>query len=76
MTKTYLVDEVKYRILIGYCRFFNEFLMANERHVSKEVRDEYLDTMSKIYFSYFKGYLSRLMKLQVKFVFFYLLNFF
>lgn len=39
--------------------------MANERHVSKEVRDEYLDTMSKIYFSYFKGYLGRLMKLQV-----------
>ncbi|KAL3872237.1 hypothetical protein ACJMK2_040173 [Sinanodonta woodiana] len=45
-------------------RFFNEFLMANERHVAKEVRDEYLDTMSKIYNSYFKGYISRLMKLQ------------
>lgn len=45
-------------------RFFNEFLMANERHVAKEVRDEYLDTMNKIYYSYFKGYLSRLMKLQ------------
>ena len=39
--------------------------MANERHVAKEVRDEYLDTMNKIYYSYFKGYLSRLMKLQV-----------
>ncbi|XP_056012755.1 vacuolar protein sorting-associated protein 52 homolog isoform X3 [Ostrea edulis] len=45
-------------------RFFNEFLMANERHVAREIRDEYLDTMSKIYYSYFKGYLSRLMKLQ------------
>ncbi|XP_041369494.1 vacuolar protein sorting-associated protein 52 homolog [Gigantopelta aegis] len=45
-------------------RFFNEFLMANERHVAKEVRDEYIDTMSKIYYSYFKGYSSRLMKLQ------------
>ncbi|WAR31449.1 VPS52-like protein [Mya arenaria] len=45
-------------------RFFNEFLLGNERHVAKEVRDEYVDTMSKIYFSYFKGYLSRLMKLQ------------
>ncbi|XP_053380589.1 vacuolar protein sorting-associated protein 52 homolog isoform X2 [Mercenaria mercenaria] len=45
-------------------RFFNEFLMTNERHVAKEVRDEYMDTMSKIYFSYYKGYLSRLMKLQ------------
>ncbi|XP_033763726.1 vacuolar protein sorting-associated protein 52 homolog [Pecten maximus] len=45
-------------------RFFNEFLMANERHVAKEVRDEYIDTMGKMYYSYFKGYLSRLMKLQ------------
>ncbi|XP_046548966.1 vacuolar protein sorting-associated protein 52 homolog isoform X4 [Haliotis rubra] len=45
-------------------RFFNEFLMANERHIAKEIRDEYIDTMSKIYYSYFKGYSSRLMKLQ------------
>ncbi|XP_074653909.1 vacuolar protein sorting-associated protein 52 homolog [Tubulanus polymorphus] len=45
-------------------RFFNEFLMANERHVAKEIRDEYVETMSKIYYSYFKGYTSRLMKLQ------------
>ncbi|BFZ20252.1 hypothetical protein BsWGS_23291 [Bradybaena similaris] len=45
-------------------RIFNEFLMANERHVAKEVRDEYVDTMSKIYYSYFKGYSSRLTKLQ------------
>ncbi|XP_059173916.1 vacuolar protein sorting-associated protein 52 homolog [Physella acuta] len=45
-------------------RIFNEFLMANERHVAKEVRDEYVDTMSKLYYSYFKGYSSRLTKLQ------------
>ncbi|VDI12964.1 vacuolar protein sorting-associated protein 52 [Mytilus galloprovincialis] len=45
-------------------RFFNEFLMSHERHVAREIRDEYVDTMSKIYLSYFKGYLSRLMKLQ------------
>ncbi|ESP04477.1 hypothetical protein LOTGIDRAFT_136082, partial [Lottia gigantea] len=45
-------------------RFFNEFLMSNERHISKEIRDEYIDTMSKIYYSYFKSYTSRLMKLQ------------
>eukprot|EP00057_Strongylocentrotus_purpuratus_P002053 XP_003723748.1 PREDICTED: vacuolar protein sorting-associated protein 52 homolog [Strongylocentrotus purpuratus] len=47
-------------------RFFYEFLLANERHVAKEVRDEYVDTMSKVYFSYFKGYINRLMKLQVR----------
>eukprot|EP00058_Branchiostoma_floridae_P023157 XP_002608647.1 hypothetical protein BRAFLDRAFT_97676 [Branchiostoma floridae] len=45
-------------------RFFYEFLLANERHVAKECRDEYIDTMSKMYYSYFKGYTSRLMKLQ------------
>ena len=39
--------------------------MSNERHVAREVRDEYLDTMGKVYYSYFKGYLGRLMKLQV-----------
>ncbi|XP_064616275.1 vacuolar protein sorting-associated protein 52 homolog [Liolophura sinensis] len=45
-------------------RFFNEFLISNERHTAREIRDEYVDTMSKVYFSYFKSYLSRLMKLQ------------
>lgn len=49
-------------------RFFNEFLMTHERHVAKEVRDEYVETMSKIYYSYFKSYLNRLMKLQVDYV--------
>ncbi|MGH0185045.1 UNVERIFIED_CONTAM: hypothetical protein FKN15_016730, partial [Acipenser sinensis] len=45
-------------------RFFYQFLLANERHVAKEVRDEYVDSMSKIYFSYFKSYTGRLMKVQ------------
>jgi len=45
-------------------RFFNEFLMANERHTAKEIRDEYVETMSKMYYSYFKSYTSKLMKLQ------------
>ena len=39
--------------------------MNNGRQVAREVRDEYVETMSKIYFSYFKSYSSRLMKLQV-----------
>jgi len=39
--------------------------MTHERHIAKEIRDEYVETMSKIYYSYFKGYLSRLTKLQV-----------
>lgn len=39
--------------------------MANERTVAKEIRDEYVDTMSKIYYSYFKSYSNRLLKVQV-----------
>lgn len=46
-------------------RFFYQFLLANERNVAKEIRDEYVDTMSKIYNSYFKSYSSRLLKVQV-----------
>lgn len=46
-------------------RFFYQFLLANERTVAKEIRDEYVDTMSKIYYSYFKSYSSRLLKVQV-----------
>ncbi len=47
------------------CRFFYQFLLANERTVAKEIRDEYVDTMSKIYYSYFKSYSGRLLKVQV-----------
>nr|XP_002124423.1 vacuolar protein sorting-associated protein 52 homolog [Ciona intestinalis] len=45
-------------------RFFYEFLLSNERHVAREVRDEYVDTLSKVYLSYFKTYVNRIMKLQ------------
>ena len=48
-----------------FSRYFNEFLMAHHRQVAREIRDEYIDTMSKIYFSYFKTYISKLLKLQV-----------
>ncbi|XP_077986713.1 vacuolar protein sorting-associated protein 52 homolog [Glandiceps talaboti] len=55
--------QVPQNTLLKY-RYYFEFLLANERHVAKEIRDEYIDTMSKLYYSYFKGYTSRLMKLQ------------
>uniref|UniRef100_A0A8C8G4K3 Vacuolar protein sorting-associated protein 52 homolog n=1 Tax=Oncorhynchus tshawytscha TaxID=74940 RepID=A0A8C8G4K3_ONCTS len=45
-------------------RFFYQFLLANERTVAKEIRDVYVDTMSKIYYSYFKSYSGRLLKVQ------------
>ncbi|CAH0558360.1 unnamed protein product [Brassicogethes aeneus] len=41
-----------------------EFLLSNERNTAEEVCNEYVDTMSKIYYSYFKSYDGRIMKLQ------------
>ncbi|KAJ8687723.1 hypothetical protein QAD02_023517 [Eretmocerus hayati] len=43
---------------------FFEFILANERNIAEEICSEYMDTMSKIYYSYFKSYSSRLKKLQ------------
>lgn len=45
-------------------KFFFEFILSNERNVAQEICGEYVDTMSKIYYSYFKSYSGRLMKLQ------------
>uniref|UniRef100_A0A6M2DQG4 Vacuolar protein sorting-associated protein 52 homolog n=1 Tax=Xenopsylla cheopis TaxID=163159 RepID=A0A6M2DQG4_XENCH len=45
-------------------KFFFEFILTNERNVAQEICTEYVDTMSKIYFTYFKSYSSRLCKLQ------------
>lgn len=79
MTKirSYLIEQIyrfrkpmaNYQILqnnmLKY-KFFYEFILANEDNVAYEIREEYIDTMSKIYYSYFKAYSSKLMKLQVK----------
>ncbi|CAF1010921.1 unnamed protein product [Rotaria sp. Silwood1] len=46
-------------------RFFYEFLLTNDRQIADEIRREYIDTLSKVYFSYFKAYSSKLMKLQL-----------
>ena len=45
-------------------RFYFKFLVANNREVAKEIKDHYVDTMSKVLFSYFKSYSGRLAKLQ------------
>lgn len=47
-------------------RFFYEFLLANERTIAKECRDEYVNTLSKVYYSYFKEYASKVSKLLVR----------
>jgi vacuolar protein sorting-associated protein 52 len=46
-------------------RFFFEFLMLHDKNVAKECRDEYVNTISKVYFSYFKEYSAKLSKSQV-----------
>ncbi|XP_050459656.1 vacuolar protein sorting-associated protein 52 homolog [Cataglyphis hispanica] len=77
MTKirTYLLEQIykfrkpmsNYQVpqnnMLKY-KFFFEFVLANERNVAEEICGEYIDTMSKIYYSYFKMYSSKLMKLQ------------
>lgn len=45
-------------------KFFFEFILANERNVAQEICNEYIDTLSKVYYSYFKSYSSRLDKLK------------
>lgn len=73
--RTYLLEQIykfrkpmtNYQVpqnnMLKY-KFFFEFVLANERNVAEEICGEYIDTMSKIYYSYFKSYSSRLMKLQ------------
>ncbi|RDD45399.1 Vacuolar protein sorting-associated protein 52-like protein [Trichoplax sp. H2] len=57
--------QVPQDTLLRY-RYFNEFLMSNHRQVATEVRDVYLETMSKIYYCYFRGYITKLLKLPVR----------
>ncbi|KAG5344807.1 VPS52 protein, partial [Acromyrmex charruanus] len=73
--RTYLLEQIykfrkpmtNYQVpqnnMLKY-KFFFEFILANERNVAEEICGEYIDTMSKICYSYFKSYSSRLMKLQ------------
>lgn len=73
--RTYLLEQIyKFRrpmtnyqvpqnAMLKY-KFFFEFILSNERHVAQEICTEYMDTMSKIYYSYFKSYSSRLSALR------------
>ena len=45
-------------------KFFYQFLLSHDREVAREIQTEYLETMSKVYYSYFKEYINRLAKLQ------------
>ena len=45
-------------------RFLFEFLLSHERKMAHEICTEYVNTMTKIYFSYFKSYCGRLADLR------------
>lgn len=55
--------QVPQNAMLKY-KFFFEFILSNERQVAQEICSEYVDTMSKIYYSYFKSYSSRLAALR------------
>lgn len=55
--------QIPQAALLKY-RFFYQFLLGNERATAKEIRDEYVETLSKIYLSYYRSYVGRLMKVQ------------
>ncbi|CAB3399212.1 unnamed protein product [Caenorhabditis bovis] len=48
------------------CRFFYEFVHSHDPIIAKEIQEEYIDTISKMFFTYFKAYSSRLFKLTMK----------
>ena len=52
-------------------RFFYEFLLTSDRQIADEIQREYIDTLGKVYFSYFKAYSAKLIKLQVSSVSYY-----
>lgn len=55
--------QVPQNAMLKY-KFFFEFILSNDRQVAQEICNEYVDTMSKIYYSYFKSYSSRLASLR------------
>lgn len=46
-------------------RFYYEFLAGHEAEIAREIREEYVNTLSKTLFSYLKTYHNRLQRLQV-----------
>ncbi|XP_065323299.1 vacuolar protein sorting-associated protein 52 homolog isoform X3 [Gordionus sp. m RMFG-2023] len=55
--------QVPQSYLLKY-RFFYEFLMHNDRHTAIQIKEEYVDTLNKILYAYFKDYYVKLIKLQ------------
>uniref|UniRef100_A0A0X3PS21 Vacuolar protein sorting-associated protein 52 homolog n=1 Tax=Schistocephalus solidus TaxID=70667 RepID=A0A0X3PS21_SCHSO len=56
--------QVPQNHLLKY-RYFYEFLVTHEKLTAREVRASYIGTMEKVYYSYFKTYAWKLLKLQM-----------
>lgn len=51
---------------ISFClAVFCEIFLSKICIIQSQIRDEYVDTLSKMYYTYFRTYASRLFKLQV-----------
>eukprot|EP00741_Cyanophora_paradoxa_P006469 tig00001003_g6264.t1 len=57
------IQIIQQNVLLKF-KYFNQFLADNGREAFLEVRETYVDILSKIYQQYFKGYIASLAKLQ------------
>jgi hypothetical protein len=55
--------QVQQGTLVGFCDGF-QFLSKHSKEIAAEIKTEYIETFSKVHWSYFKTYVGRLMKLQ------------
>lgn len=55
--------QVPQDALLKY-KYYYEFLQQHSPNTAAEIMSEYKETAGKVYFSYFKAYLSRLIKLE------------
>ena len=67
----YFLNLIHFKVFIHLIfRFFFEFLLLHARTIAGEIHDEYVETTSKVYNSYFQSYTRQLWKLQVIYAYF------
>jgi len=57
------IQIIQQNVLLKF-KYFNQFLAEHGTEAHAEVRETYVDILSKIYYQYFKGYITSLAKLQ------------
>lgn len=56
--------QIQQQVKLINLKYFNEFLQKYGSEFAKEVREAYIKSMQKIYSTYFREYLTGLMKLH------------